>query len=233
MTARTFVKRKLAWLQQVLADRSLPPLALHVAQLLALQFLNSKTGEAWPSKQTVARLLHMSPRNIRRLTKELETAGHLTIMIANRQHVSNRYRLVVRDDKSVTPQKIQGGQIGHPSDSPGVLNPVIQGCHIRHPNPLKRTLKSSHNTKSLSGAEKRYAFEGNLVRITPAQLEKWRVAYPALHDIDAVLQSIDDYYSENPPADGKWFFRASRWLAAENTKRADKQRQAEGANDSW
>ena len=41
------------------------------------------------------------------------------------------------------------------------------------------------------------------------------------HDIEAVLQSADDYYAENPPSDGKWFHRVSRWLATENTKRAE------------
>jgi len=233
MTAPTFVKRKFAWLDQVQADAAITPHAFELAYVLATRFLDRRTGEAWPSQETLARLLRKSDRQVRRLIKELEAAGHLTITVSNRQHVSNRYRLVVREDRDVHPQTVQGGQACPPSDAPGWTYPVIQGGLGCPTNPYKRTLKSSHNTKSLNGAEKRYAFEGRTIRLSPAQLEKWRLAYPALHDIDAVLQSIDDYYSENPPADGKWFFRVSRWLAAENTKRVDKQRRVEGANDSW
>jgi len=233
MTARTFVKRKFAWLDQVQADAVISPHAFELAYVLATRFLDRRTDEAWPSQQTLARLLRKSDRQVRRLIKELEAAGHLAVTVSNRQHVSNRYRLIVREDTHVHPETVQGGQACPPSEAPGWTFPVIQGGQACPTNPYKRTLKSSDNSKSVRGAEKKYAFEGQTIRLLPAQIEKWRVAFPALHDIEAVLQTADDYYTENPPADGKWFHRVSRWLATENGKRADKQRRAEGTNDSW
>lgn len=233
MTGRAFVKFKFAWLDQVQADAAISHQAFQLAYVLAARFLDRHTGEAWPSQQTLARLLRTSARQVRRMSKELEVAGHLTITVANRQHVSNRYRPIVKADMPVPSEAFQGGHAGPPSDDPGRTITTLQGGLGCPPNPFKRTLKSSHNGNSLNGAEKKYAFEGQTIRLSPAQIEKWRVAYPALPDIEAVLQSADDYYTEHPPADGKWFFRVSRWLAAENGKRADKQRQIERANDSW
>lgn len=74
---------------------------------------------------------------------------------------------------------------------------------------------------------RRYAFEGRLVRLDQAGFDRWKQTYHAIPDITAALQSADDYYSENPPKDGKWFFPVSRWLEKEHTKlvtEAEKQR---------
>jgi hypothetical protein len=53
-------------------------------------------------------------------------------------------------------------------------------------------------------------------------LDRWRKAYPAIPNILATLQVCDDHYSGNPPPDGKWFFRVSRWLCKENNEEAAK-----------
>lgn len=88
------------------------------------------------------------------------------------------------------------------------------------------TLHTSHFTeeKQVGSAEAApptkivpmYAFNGRVVRLKQEDLDRWRKAYPAIVDIRAVLQSADDYYSENPPKDGKWFFPVSRWLQKEH-----------------
>jgi len=75
MTGRAFVKLKFAWLDQVLADQTLPPMAFLVAYLLASRFLNRKTGTAWPTQQTIARLLHASERQVRRSIEVLAVTG--------------------------------------------------------------------------------------------------------------------------------------------------------------
>lgn len=62
----------------------------------------------------------------------------------------------------------------------------------------------------------RYAFEGRLIKLSQQDLDRWRKSYSALTDIGAVLQAADDYYSDNPPKDGKWFFPVSRWLEKEH-----------------
>jgi hypothetical protein len=72
---------------------------------------------------------------------------------------------------------------------------------------------------------KRYAFEGQTIRLTQKDFDKWRESYRAIRDLRAELQAADDYYTENPPKDGKWFFVVSRWLAKNNREAADRQEQ--------
>jgi hypothetical protein len=89
----------------------------------------------------------------------------------------------------------------------------------------------SSKVRSSPGASKKkkgpaLAFEGQVVRVTAEQLARWRKAYPLI-DVMAMLQVCDDYYSQRPPADGKWFFRVSRWLHEENDKRSKTTTEAE------
>lgn len=56
------------------------------------------------------------------------------------------------------------------------------------------------------------AFVGRIIRLKADQFERWRKAYPGVKDMLAELTKADDYYSENPPDDGKWFFKVSKWL---------------------
>lgn len=82
-----------------------------------------------------------------------------------------------------------------------------------------------------AGAQPDLAWQGRVVRLKRADYDRWRKAYPRIPDFDAALQSADDYYAENPPADGKWFFPASGWLKREN-ERAIKSGSSSGG-DSW
>lgn len=72
-----------------------------------------------------------------------------------------------------------------------------------------------------------YAFCGNIIRLKPSQLERWRKSYPHIPDITAALETADAYYSDRPPKDGKWFFAASSWLQRENDKYQRNAKQAE------
>ena len=83
------------------------------------------------------------------------------------------------------------------------------------------------------GAIKNYAWQGQVIHLSQAQLDSWRRSYPHIPDLQAVLQKADDYYAENPPPDGKWFFRVSRWLGEDNAKHAEKLRAAERQSHSW
>jgi len=71
---------------------------------------------------------------------------------------------------------------------------------------------------------RRYAFEGRIIRLEQADLNKWKQTYSSIPDIAAVLQTADDYYSENPPKDNKWFFPVSRWLQKEHDLWGEKAR---------
>ena len=76
--------------------------------------------------------------------------------------------------------------------------------------------KGKERKKGGADAPTKYAFDGNVVRVTTAQVDQWRKAYPKVPDMMAELQRADDYYTETPPKDGKWFFATSSWLARAN-----------------
>ena len=114
----------------------------------------------------------------------------------------------------------------------------FNGCTGCTTEPLIEPLNSSRGASRTGGIEnkgaiKNYAWQGQIVRLSQAQLDKWRASYPYIPDLEAVLQKADDYYAENPPPDGKWFFRVSRWLEEENAKHAEKRKAAERQSHSW
>lgn len=59
-------------------------------------------------------------------------------------------------------------------------------------------------------------FQGKTIRLNRADYGRWKMSYSAIPDINAALQTADDYYTENPPNGGKWFFPVSRWLAKDH-----------------
>jgi hypothetical protein len=75
-------------------------------------------------------------------------------------------------------------------------------------------------------ADKAYAFEGETIRLSKQHFDKWRESFRAIPDLRAELQAADDYYTENPPRDGKWFFPVSRWLAKANAEATTRKEQA-------
>lgn len=75
-----------------------------------------------------------------------------------------------------------------------------------------------------ASAPENLSFVGRVIRLKADDFERWRQAYPGVPDMVAELTKADDYYSENPPKDGKWFFPVSRWLERvhlEHAKPAD------------
>ena len=67
-------------------------------------------------------------------------------------------------------------------------------------------------------ADEGFAFKGSVIRLKEPQYRRWRQIYSRIPDFDAALQKADDYYSVNRPPAGKWFFKVSSWLEAENSK---------------
>lgn len=82
-----------------------------------------------------------------------------------------------------------------------------------------------------SFAGKRYAFEGELIRVTEQDFAKWREAYSNIADLTAELRLADAYYAERREKlpGGKWFFAVSRWLDRAN-KEVQAAKKAEAVN---
>jgi hypothetical protein len=207
------------WLSQVAANPEFTASDLATAITLA-QHMNSQTHEAWPSIARMATLTGRSSRTINRSIKRLEGNGALAIK-HSRGRRSNRYVLL-----APTLTTLSGF---NPASS--VTDQGAQPCHQRHlngdravsPEPKKEPMKE----------EKSYAWEGCVIRLTQPDFNKWRAAFPAIPDLGATLQKLDDYYSTHPPPDGKWFHRVSRCLAEENAKHAEKRMTIQREHDSW
>lgn len=106
------------------------------------------------------------------------------------------------------------------------------------------TLHTSHFTqKEIGSADappdqvvipmRPYAFGGRIIRLDQAALDRWRKTYHSIPDIEATLQSADDYYTENPPRDGKWFFPVSRWLEKEHNRIVAEEKKCERERHSF
>jgi hypothetical protein len=80
------------------------------------------------------------------------------------------------------------------------------------------------------GGRSARTWEGKTISLAQADYDRWRKTYSNIPDFDAALESADDYYSENPPKGGKWFFPVSRWLEREHQKHAPEEVYGE---NSW
>ena len=60
----------------------------------------------------------------------------------------------------------------------------------------------------------RYAFEGSVIRLTSASLEKWRAAFPNVRNLEGELVARDAWLATQPAKDrGNWFHSTAARLA--------------------
>lgn len=95
--ADDFTRRKFAWLDQVSADHDLAPAAFKLCYVLATQFWNRGTGDAWPGQETLGKRAGMSGRYVRSMVDELVGHGHLSVTQGHGPGNTNRYCPVVKD----------------------------------------------------------------------------------------------------------------------------------------
>jgi predicted transcriptional regulator len=74
---KTWTSAKMNWLECIAFDRDLKPVDFKVAFVI-VQHTNAKTGECYPSEQTIAYKCNLSIRHIRRSLERLCTAKWIT-----------------------------------------------------------------------------------------------------------------------------------------------------------
>ncbi|WDR05558.1 hypothetical protein PSQ90_14965 [Devosia rhodophyticola] len=99
---------RLKWLEQVAEDGDLPPSSVRVAIVLQ-NYVNNKTGDAWPSQALLCERLTtrrgpMSRKGLQVAIGALVDAGHLAVEICKGRGATNRYRPVL---KSTSDRKLQ------------------------------------------------------------------------------------------------------------------------------
>lgn len=75
-----------------------------------------------------------------------------------------------------------------------------------------RDIEKREKERGGANAPTDFAFVGRVIRLSVADFNRWRETYHGIRDMVAELTKADDYYSENPTKDGKWFFPVSKWL---------------------
>ena len=72
---------------------------------------------------------------------------------------------------------------------------------------------------SSAGGEKKYAFEGKVIKLTQKDFDNWQKAYPDLNLYAECLQR-DNYLAEQPPDEQKrWFLSTSAFFIKQNERR--------------
>lgn len=98
-----FVAEKLAWHQRIASDPKISLQAKAVAGFI-LHDLNPCEGGAWRGQESMATSLGVSPRQLRRLLEELQTADYLEVEVRRGRGRTNICRATLPDEAAETPQ---------------------------------------------------------------------------------------------------------------------------------
>jgi helix-turn-helix protein len=94
--ADDFTRHRLVWLDRIAADRDVSPLGFKLAYVIG-GFISRKTGDAWPSQETIANRLGVTVRAVRNLVDQLAGAGHLEAVDARGRGKTIHYRMAAKN----------------------------------------------------------------------------------------------------------------------------------------
>ncbi|WBT05678.1 hypothetical protein PFY01_13285 [Brevundimonas vesicularis] len=100
---KNFVAEKLAWHQRIANDPKISLQAKAVAGFI-LHDLNPCEGGAWRGQESMATSLGVSPRQLRRLLEELQTADYLEVEVRRGRGRTNICRATLPNEAAETPQ---------------------------------------------------------------------------------------------------------------------------------
>lgn len=99
----------------------------------------------------------------------------------------------------------------------GVTSVTVTALDTEQNRPESETdLERASASENIIPIKGKYVFEGQTIKLTQEQFDRWAKAYPFIADLTATLHTADSYYTEHPPKEGKWFFPVSRWLEKAN-----------------
>lgn len=90
---RDWSRDRFDWMQQIIADPARSGTAKLIAAILATRFANAETGEAYPSKATLAAAVGRSERMVQIAIREMENAGWLAVSRGRGRGRSSTYSL--------------------------------------------------------------------------------------------------------------------------------------------
>jgi DNA-binding MarR family transcriptional regulator len=104
MSAQSFTKERLTWLDTIAQDSRITPGAFRLAFIISAH-INRETGDAWPGLDRLAEAMGMNERSVRRLVDELVNAGHIAKQRGGDGR-PNRYRMQVSDRTNMSDQNV-------------------------------------------------------------------------------------------------------------------------------
>jgi hypothetical protein len=225
-----FTRDKFAWLDRIAGDARVSDRAFRVAYVIAAQFLNRKSGEAWPSQGTLAAACGTNDRRVRDAIRDLVDNGHLTSRRGGRLSGGggspNHYEPVF--DRTA-PSDQKDASIGHrrPNErlSTGQselfdrTNPVISTGRQRPTNPLKEPTEEPSDRYALAGDDGFDAFwqayplkkgKGGARSVYASVLRAKRAT------ADELLDGARRYADERRDQPPRYTRHATRWLREES-----------------
>jgi hypothetical protein len=144
-TKPNYLRSLVEWQQQVAGDQSLPPNALHVATILT-KFVNTRSFEAWPGRETIATALGISVRTVIRTVNALVARGHLKVVAGGGRGISNHYRPILKkanassrfSETSNPPSRGGNGDTAVTLSEPETVTPVTGNGDKRRPKTVTR-----------------------------------------------------------------------------------------------
>ena len=103
LAPENFVAEKLAWHQRIASDPKISLQAKAVAGFI-LHDLNPSEGGAWRGQESMASSLGVSPRQLRRLLEELQTADYLEVEVRRGRGRTNICRAIIPGEAAETPK---------------------------------------------------------------------------------------------------------------------------------
>ena len=98
-----FFIRKMKWLETIVTDRALSPLAVRAAVLIATRYLNNGSHTAWPGVATLAAHLATDRRSVQRALTQLVMTGLIDRQLnrgpSGRGGRSNLYKIAAFSDQ--------------------------------------------------------------------------------------------------------------------------------------
>ena len=229
---------KWLFLGAVMGDPDLPGSAKSAAYFL-LDHLNTRTERCDPSLVGLAERMDMSRQSAIDGIAALIAGGYFERVSGGSRGIRTKYRpcwetvkqaLQFQDPETVKQSTINGKvelakTVKHTCHETGNLNREETGKE----NPLSgdSKLAPSAESEKTTPAPKKYAFEGEVIRLIPKHFDEWAGVYHGIPDLRAELTALDvwcaKHWREGSRHRKDWYQHVSRLLNKKHQERLAKQ----------